>query len=52
MARIGHLPDVPVHSTLGMNDPWRYRNKAQVPVAEREGGLHRWVLSAAKPRHH
>ncbi|MBY0064493.1 MULTISPECIES: 23S rRNA (uracil(1939)-C(5))-methyltransferase RlmD [Priestia] len=39
MARIGHLPDVPVHSTLGMNDPWRYRNKAQVPVAEREGGL-------------
>ncbi|MGF9892914.1 23S rRNA (uracil(1939)-C(5))-methyltransferase RlmD [Priestia megaterium] len=39
MARIGYLPDVPVHSTLGMNDPWRYRNKAQVPVAEREGGL-------------
>ncbi len=39
MARIGHLPDVPVHSTLGMNDPWRYRNKAQVPVAEREGSL-------------
>ncbi|KAA8754083.1 23S rRNA (uracil(1939)-C(5))-methyltransferase RlmD [Priestia megaterium] len=39
MARIGHLPDVPVHPTLGMNDPWRYRNKAQVPVAEREGSL-------------
>ncbi|MFC3885415.1 23S rRNA (uracil(1939)-C(5))-methyltransferase RlmD [Bacillus songklensis] len=39
MARIGHLPDVPVHSVLGMNDPWRYRNKAQVPVGEREGGL-------------
>jgi 23S rRNA (uracil1939-C5)-methyltransferase len=39
MARIGHLPDVPVHTVLGMKDPWRYRNKAQVPVAEREGGL-------------
>lgn len=22
-----------------MNDPWRYRNKAQVPFAEREGGF-------------
>ncbi|TYR79145.1 23S rRNA (uracil(1939)-C(5))-methyltransferase RlmD [Priestia megaterium] len=39
MARIGHLPNVTVHPTIGMNDPWRYRNKAQVPVAEREGGL-------------
>ncbi|UHA74712.1 23S rRNA (uracil(1939)-C(5))-methyltransferase RlmD [Paenibacillus sp. 481] len=27
--------------TLGMEDPWRYRNKAQVPIGmnEREGGL-------------
>ncbi|MDQ0247935.1 23S rRNA (uracil1939-C5)-methyltransferase [Bacillus fengqiuensis] len=39
MARIGRLPDVPVHSVLGMENPWRYRNKAQVPVGEREGGL-------------
>jgi 23S rRNA (uracil1939-C5)-methyltransferase len=28
-----------VHPTLGMNDPWRYRNKAQVPFGEEEGGL-------------
>ncbi|MFH5186336.1 23S rRNA (uracil(1939)-C(5))-methyltransferase RlmD [Paenibacillus sp. TAB 01] len=34
-----------VHPTLGMDDPWRYRNKAQVPIgfeaasADREGGL-------------
>ncbi|MBM7704260.1 23S rRNA (uracil(1939)-C(5))-methyltransferase RlmD [Metabacillus iocasae] len=39
MARIGQLTDVLVHPVLGMEDPWRYRNKAQVPVAEREGGL-------------
>ncbi|WP_110113598.1 23S rRNA (uracil(1939)-C(5))-methyltransferase RlmD [Bacillus sp. CGMCC 1.16541] len=39
MTRIGQLKDVLVHPVLGMEDPWRYRNKAQVPVAEREGGL-------------
>ena len=39
LTRIGHLKDIPVHPVLGMEDPWRYRNKAQVPVADREGGL-------------
>ncbi|MCA1032906.1 23S rRNA (uracil(1939)-C(5))-methyltransferase RlmD [Bacillus timonensis] len=39
MARIGHLPHVKVHPVLGMENPWRYRNKAQVPVGEVEGGL-------------
>lgn len=39
MARIGGLPDLPIHDVLGMHDPWRYRNKAQVPIGEREGGL-------------
>lgn len=29
-----------VHPTLGMSDPWRYRNKAQVPMGmAEEGGL-------------
>ncbi|WP_409342884.1 23S rRNA (uracil(1939)-C(5))-methyltransferase RlmD [Paenibacillus sp. MBLB4367] len=28
-----------VHPTLGMKDPWRYRNKAQVPIGQEEGGL-------------
>lgn len=32
MARIGHLPDVPVHATRGMESPWGYRGKVQVPV--------------------
>ena len=39
MKRIGKLEDVTIHPVLGMNDPWNYRNKAQVPVGEREGGL-------------
>ncbi|MEK3948777.1 23S rRNA (uracil(1939)-C(5))-methyltransferase RlmD [Paenibacillus sp. FSL H7-0703] len=28
-----------VHPTLGMSEPWRYRNKAQVPIGVTEGGL-------------
>jgi len=44
LRRIGGFPvegegAVPVHPTLGMDNPWRYRNKAQVPIGEREGGL-------------
>ncbi|MEB3103397.1 23S rRNA (uracil(1939)-C(5))-methyltransferase RlmD [Ferviditalea candida] len=32
-------PEVIVHPTLGMDQPWRYRNKAQVPMGESEAGL-------------
>jgi len=39
LKRIGRLEDVTVHPTLGMDHPWNYRNKSQVPFAEREGGL-------------
>jgi 23S rRNA (uracil1939-C5)-methyltransferase len=28
-----------VHPTIGMSDPWRYRNKAQVPIGSGKGGL-------------
>ncbi|WP_052025623.1 23S rRNA (uracil(1939)-C(5))-methyltransferase RlmD [Anoxybacillus sp. KU2-6(11)] len=49
LARIGKIEDVTVHPVLGMNDPWRYRNKAQVPVGEREGGL---VAGFYKERSH
>jgi 23S rRNA (uracil1939-C5)-methyltransferase len=37
--RIGKLDDVVIHPVLGMKNPWSYRNKAQVPVGELEGGL-------------
>ena len=32
LERIGVLNGVAVHDTIGMEDPWRYRNKAQFPV--------------------
>ncbi|MBM7839034.1 23S rRNA (uracil1939-C5)-methyltransferase [Alkalihalobacillus xiaoxiensis] len=39
MERVAKLPDVPVHPVIGMEDPWRYRNKSQVPVAFQNGEL-------------
>lgn len=40
LERIGKITGVPVQETLGMDEPWRYRNKAQVPVGvAEEGGL-------------
>lgn len=30
--RIGGLKDITVHDTIGMENPWHYRNKAQFPV--------------------
>ncbi len=49
LARIGKVEHAIVHPVLGMNEPWRYRNKAQVPVGEREGGL---VAGFYKERSH
>ncbi|WP_438431405.1 23S rRNA (uracil(1939)-C(5))-methyltransferase RlmD [Gorillibacterium sp. sgz500922] len=34
-----HQPPIPVRPVMGMPDPWKYRNKAQVPLGEVEGGL-------------
>ncbi|WP_134699733.1 23S rRNA (uracil(1939)-C(5))-methyltransferase RlmD [Ammoniphilus sp. YIM 78166] len=39
LKRLGNIEHATVHPTLGMKDPWRYRNKAQVPIGEEEGGL-------------
>jgi 23S rRNA (uracil1939-C5)-methyltransferase len=41
LERIGKLDlrEVPVHATRGMDEPWGYRNKAQVPVGQGEAGL-------------
>ena len=32
MERIGGFKDIAVHDAIGMQEPWRYRNKAQFPV--------------------
>lgn len=39
MQRIAKLPDVPVLPTIGMETPWGYRNKAQIPVRKVVGQL-------------
>ncbi|WP_188207207.1 23S rRNA (uracil(1939)-C(5))-methyltransferase RlmD [Alkalibacillus aidingensis] len=37
MRKIAQMPDVPVHPTIGMEEPWSYRNKVQIPVGKRDG---------------
>ena len=37
LVRLGKLEGVTVHPTLGMDEPWRYRNKAQFPLGSRSG---------------
>lgn len=49
LTRIGKLEDVKVHPVLGMEHPWHYRNKAQVPVGEKDGKL---ISGFFKPRSH
>lgn len=39
MKKVAHLEHVPVHPVLGMEEPWRYRNKIQIPVGEKAGEL-------------
>ncbi|MEH7332322.1 23S rRNA (uracil(1939)-C(5))-methyltransferase RlmD [Neobacillus drentensis] len=49
LTRIGKLEDVIVHPILGMDNPLRYRNKAQVPVGKKDGKL---IAGFFKPRSH
>lgn len=37
--RIGGLKGIVVKPAIGMEEPWRYRNKAQFPIGEMEGTL-------------
>lgn len=39
MERIAKLPDVPVLPVKGMDNPWRYRNKSQIPFGEQNGRI-------------
>lgn len=49
LMRIGKLDNVKVHPVLGMEHPWHYRNKSQVPVGEKDGKL---IAGFFKPRSH
>ncbi len=41
LIRIGGIENPVVHDTIGMDKPWRYRNKAQFPVGEAAVGFYR-----------
>lgn len=41
LIRIGGIEAPVVHDTIGMDKPWRYRNKAQFPVGEAAVGFYR-----------
>src|SRR5690625_366775 len=47
--KIARLSDVTVHPTIGMKDPWVYRNKIQMPVGEKDGEL---ITGFYQPRSH
>ncbi|MGG3467651.1 23S rRNA (uracil(1939)-C(5))-methyltransferase RlmD [Neobacillus pocheonensis] len=49
LKRIGKLDNVVVHPIQGMDNPGYYRNKAQVPVGEKDGKL---IAGFFKPRSH
>ncbi|MEE8671025.1 MAG: 23S rRNA (uracil(1939)-C(5))-methyltransferase RlmD, partial [Heyndrickxia coagulans] len=49
LARIGKIEGARIHPMIGMDNPWHYRNKAQVPVGEKDGKL---VAGFFKPRTH
>ena len=38
LERIGGLKDVTIHPVIGMDEPYRYRNKAQFPVGVNKNG--------------
>lgn len=39
LKRIGNIEDVTIHDTIGMDEPFNYRNKAQFPVRKGKKGV-------------
>lgn len=48
--RIGKLEDVKIHNTIGMENPYNYRNKVQLPVGKNKDG--EVVVGFYAPRSH
>ena len=44
------LKDLPIAPTVGMDDPWRYRNKAQLPLKRIDGRVKMGMFSARSHR--
>lgn len=44
LQKIGKLPDVKVNDVIGMDNPFGYRNKAQIPVRKHNGKLETGVF--------
>ena len=38
LSRIGGLTEIPMEPIIGMEEPWRYRNKAQFPFGKDKNG--------------
>ena len=49
LQRIGGIEGVTVNETIGMKDPWNYRNKVQFPVGTDKNGL---AIGFYAPRSH
>ena len=49
LKRIGKLENIVVEPTLGMEEPYRYRNKAQYPIRKEDGKV---VMGFFAPRSH
>lgn len=49
LERIGNIKDPIVHDTLGMENPYRYRNKAQFPIGMKDGKV---ITGFYAPRSH
>lgn len=38
-ARYAKMPNAPIEPTVGMDDPWSYRNKVQLPIVQHQGDV-------------
>ncbi len=50
LERIGGFSDVPMEPILGMENPWRYRNKAQYPVGAAKPSAYKESSRTALPQ--
>ena len=52
LRHIGGFQDFAIEKVMGMDDPWRYRNKAQFPFGKDKDGNIVTGFYAGRTRHH